>query len=116
MLEAGDLLERFAARPWVLGHVRVTSPDPAAVVTLNGVAATSARSAWAVGYDDNPVTSDLKSLILRWNGKTWSQVTAAAPGVLLGLATTSATNAWAVGFTQPSRNVGAGPAGELGSF
>jgi len=35
---------------------------------LFGVAATSASNAWAVGYSFNPI----RTLILHWNGKTWS--------------------------------------------
>jgi hypothetical protein len=57
------------------------------------VTATSARSAWAVG-----------SVILRWNGRAWTQVRSNFPP-LSGVAAASARNAWAVGFTQPSRDV-----------
>jgi len=35
-------------------------------VPLTGVAAISARNAWAVGGTDSG-----KTLILRWNGKSW---------------------------------------------
>jgi hypothetical protein len=66
---------------------------------LNGVAAVSARDAWAVGS-----TLSGKTLILRWNGKAWKRVpspSAHGPGAdnfLYGVTATSATNAWAVGF------------------
>jgi hypothetical protein len=34
------------------------------------VAATSAQNAWAVGWTDT--TTGTKTLILHWNGKTWT--------------------------------------------
>jgi hypothetical protein len=67
--------------------------------TLNGVAATSASNAWAVGYSGS-LTSP-KPLIVRWNGTAWKQVPSPAPAgsVLTGVAAISATSAWAVGQT-----------------
>ena len=64
---------------------------------LNGVAATSARNAWAVG-DIN----FSQSLILHWNGTAWKRVPSPSPpgAQLHGVAATSATNAWAVGQTD----------------
>lgn len=68
---------------------------------LNAVAATSASNAWAVGYywsggtGTQPVT-----LILHWNGTSWSRVASPSPVTsdeLYGVSATSATNAWAVG-------------------
>ena len=77
------------------------SPNQPATTTtkgvLDGVAATSAKNAWAVGY-----TKSFKTLILHWNGTSWKQVTSRLPATNLGLsgvAATSATNAWAVGQT-----------------
>jgi hypothetical protein len=66
---------------------------------LDGVAATSASNAWAVGEG---VTSSggFLTLILRWNGTPWKKVPIPGPpGGLLGVAATSARNAWAVGIT-----------------
>ena len=61
---------------------------------LSDVAATSARSAWAVGQ-----TGSGKLLILRWNGSAWRQQASPVPGggALASVAATSARNAWAVG-------------------
>jgi hypothetical protein len=67
-------------------------------LTLYGVAAVSARSAWAVGtYLD--AGFNFRTLILRWNGTAWKQVPSPNPsgGRLLAVAATSASNAWAVG-------------------
>src|SRR6516165_8662248 len=65
---------------------------------LNGVAATSASDAWAVGCT-HCFTSKGKALIEHWNGAAWKQVPSPGPAgsVLSGVAATSASNAWAVG-------------------
>jgi hypothetical protein len=47
---------------------QVPSPAPAGS-RLSGVAATSASSAWAAG--STGIGTGIKTLILRWNGKTW---------------------------------------------
>jgi hypothetical protein len=53
---------------------QVPSPSPRPSAELAGVAAASARSAWAVGYTFNSTGSKPppKALILRWNGTTWT--------------------------------------------
>jgi hypothetical protein len=64
---------------------------------LFGVAATSAKDAWAVG------ASGSDTLIRHWNGKAWTRTPSPSPGSqdnLYGVATTSAHNAWAVGATD----------------
>lgn len=68
---------------------------------LDGVAATSAEDAWAVGS-----TTAGKPLILHWNGTTWARVPAPSSvsgsrsgTSLTGVAATSPDNAWAVGST-----------------
>ena len=44
---------------------RVPSPTPGPFSQLFGVTATSTRSAWAVGADENG------TILQHWNGKTW---------------------------------------------
>ena len=65
---------------------------------LNGVAATSASDAWAVGTDGS------NTLIAHGNGTAWKQVPSPNPAApvhtLAGVAATSTTNAWAVGNTS----------------
>jgi hypothetical protein len=67
------------------------------------VAASSRTNAWAVGCagDCYQGFGGIKTLILHWNGKTWSRV--ASPGPqgtsLSGVSVTSAASAWAVGCT-----------------
>jgi hypothetical protein len=69
---------------------------------LNGVSATSATNAWAVGtYDDGQFVD--QTLIEHWNGKTWSRVPspdpsgAAQSSTLTAVAASSPSDAWAVG-------------------
>ena len=79
----------------------VPSPNPARHQNvLTSVSAYSASDVWAVGYtmrDDG--THD--SLILHWNGSTWSRVPSPDPGAfhryLYGVSAISASDVWAVG-------------------
>jgi hypothetical protein len=68
---------------------------------LNGVAAVSRSSAWAVGYAGK--SSAPRILLLHWNGSGWSRVTSpsvlTASGELSAIKAVSAKNAWAVGLT-----------------
>ncbi len=67
---------------------------------LNGVAAASDRNAWAVG---DAGVSNLRVLMLHWNGTAWSRVTSPAvltgKGELSAIKVVSAKDAWAVGNT-----------------
>ena len=78
---------------------RVPSSFVPAPGQFYGVAATSARNAWAVGYTAGETSA---TLIAHWNGKAWKRVPSPNPGsssrLLQGVAATSATNAWAVGY------------------
>jgi hypothetical protein len=66
---------------------------------LRGVAATSATSAWAVGFTGGGSFGD-QILIEHWDGRTWTVHPTPSPGTedrLFAVAATSATRAWAVG-------------------
>ena len=52
------------------------SPNPSAGSVLDGVAATSAGNAWAVGSTPSLAGS---TLILHWNGKAWTRVPSPKP-------------------------------------
>ena len=52
------------------GWTQVPSPSPAPSPELVGVTATSATNAWAVGQTGT--AGRIKTLILHWNGKTWT--------------------------------------------
>jgi hypothetical protein len=81
-------------RPAVTGY--------SAVGALNGAAAASNGSAWAVGYAGLSYSSP-KVLMLHWDGKAWSRVTSpgtlTATGELSSVTVVNAKNAWAVGYT-----------------
>jgi hypothetical protein len=80
------------------------TPGAIGGVSLDDVAATSARHAWAVGY-----TGRNKIFILRWNGRVWRRVHTRSPkgGVYLtAVAATSARNVWAVGATISGSGTG----------
>jgi hypothetical protein len=68
---------------------------------LNGAAAVSNSSVWAVGYAGK--SSAPKILMLHWNGTAWSRVTSprvlTATGELSAITVVSAKSAWAVGYT-----------------
>src|SRR5215472_4972187 len=86
---------------------RVPSPGLAKVGALNGIAATSASNAWAVGCAGHcfgPMATT-KTMTVRWNGTAWKQVPSPSPAgdsVLTAVAATSTGNAWAVGYTRKS--------------
>jgi hypothetical protein len=72
-------LDHFAARPisplilhWN-GHrwQQVKNPSLPVGSGLVGVAATSARSAWAVGGAGDGLGAKAKALVLHWNGNRW---------------------------------------------
>jgi len=78
-----------------VSHTRVAAVSG----SLAGVAATSARNAWAVGHAGS--AAHPRTLILRWQGRAWHKVSGTglgASGSLAGIAATSARNAWAVGY------------------
>jgi hypothetical protein len=91
----GTLALRWNGRSW--GRAPSASPSPNAI--FYGVAATSARQAWAVGNFSRGLGGQ-QILIERWNGRSWRRTP--APGVpggggLFAVTATSARNAWAVG-------------------
>ncbi len=76
---------------------------------LYGVSATSASDAWAVGRATSCIFGDEDTVILHWNGHTWSEVTSPDPGlfsnnILTGVTARSARDAWAVGAYSASDN------------
>ncbi len=68
---------------------------------LLGVAAVSARDAWAVGDYLNDSIGNTHTLIEHWNGRNWSVVPSSNGGsngnTLYGVAAVSAGDVWAVG-------------------
>jgi hypothetical protein len=77
------------------------NPEPDILNQLTGVSAVSPDDAWAVGFFANG-TSD-QTLILHWDGSSWTQVPSPDPfedDNLTGVAATSASSAVAVGNGQ----------------
>jgi hypothetical protein len=92
------LIEHWDGRTWR----RVHSPNPGSPINdneLDGVAATSASDAWAVG-SSGPY-EDSKAVIEHWDGSAWKRVLNFSfnSNTLSGVAATSSANAWAVGST-----------------
>jgi photosystem II stability/assembly factor-like uncharacterized protein len=88
--------------PAVAAPARSWNPAPAALLAgrgvFNGVAAVSARDAWAVGCASTCNLTRPASLIARWNGSSWRRIRhPEVTGELNGVAVTSDRNAWAVG-------------------
>jgi hypothetical protein len=80
----------------------VASPSPgAASNALFGVSTLTPTDAWAVGESLATSPGVLRTVVLRWNGKAWTQVASPDPGssfsVLDGVSAVSASDAWAVG-------------------
>jgi hypothetical protein len=63
---------------------------------LEGVAATSARDAWAVG-DYRDASGGFSCLILHWNGRAWRWLLTPSGDNLISVAAASPRSAWAVG-------------------
>ncbi len=102
-------VERTLIRHWNgTAWSTVPSPNPGADWNyLFAVSATSAKDAWAVGYDSLPAgpgTVISGTLILHWNGTTWSRIPSPNPSrdfnQLDGVSAVSATSVWAVGYDQ----------------
>jgi hypothetical protein len=93
------LIERWNGTVWSV------VPNPALsneFGELRAVTATSTSNAWAVGDFDNANGAEV-TVTEHWDGKAWSVVPSANPGVLdqlNGVMATSTSNAWAVGDTQ----------------
>jgi hypothetical protein len=72
---------------------------------LSGITVINARDAYAVGYTGDPLGTT-HTLLLHWNGSTWSTVTSPAPvsGGALSAVTATTKSGWALGYyaTGPS--------------
>src|SRR5205085_3994843 len=77
----------------------VDSPSPGSRNELQAVDGSSSNDVWAVGFTSNGGSA--RTLILRWNGSTWTETPSPNPGpggnYLFGVAALSPDNVWAVG-------------------
>jgi hypothetical protein len=96
-------VERFRTNSALLVVLERNGRVPLQLNRLDGVAATSATNAWAVGYysqhTDLGTQMHTRTLIEHWNGTAWTQVPSPSPvdSTLFGVAAASPTNIWAVG-------------------
>jgi hypothetical protein len=73
--------------------------------TLSAVAASQAGGAWAVGTAIVRSIAGTVNVVLRWDGKHWTMVTAPDPGAvnqLRGVVTIAGGGALAVGSSGPA--------------
>jgi hypothetical protein len=96
--DAGTLIEHWDGSTWSV----VPSPSPGAAASLADVTAISADDAWAVGTTRASATRPPKTLLLHWDGTSWSRATSeyqdTAFGNTLDAVTAVASAAvWAVG-------------------
>lgn len=88
-------IEQWNGTSWRQVAAPVT---PYGIYTLNGVAASSASDAWAVG-GGGPGTA-LSGAIAHWNGKAWKLYPGLRGTQLYGVAAISPDYAWAVGVAD----------------
>lgn len=92
---------------------QVASPRKAVDGSLNAVAVTSATNAWAVGSHTILTAGPEPTMILHWNGNSWSEVASPSPrgagaqDILNGVAAASRSSAWAVGDWDNDASSGA---------
>ena len=102
------LLLHWNGKAWSRASIKL-DPASQSESILTGVAVTAAKTAWAVGYTSQGIPN---SMLVRWNGKTWSTGTSfPVSGIqrsLEGVATGPRGTAFAVGNgeTRPLRRPG----------
>ena len=91
------LLLHWNGKAWSRASIKL-NPASQSESILTGVAVTAAKTAWAVGYTSQGIPN---SMLVRWNGKTWSTGTSfPVSGIqrsLEGVATGPRGTAFAVG-------------------
>jgi hypothetical protein len=98
--ERNTLIEHWNGRVWK--HVASPNPGGSNGSVLDDVAGVSPSDVWAVGSYGTGVSIAHQSLVVRWNGTGWTQVTTPDPGDfpgpnLSGVTTTPGGAVWAVG-------------------
>jgi hypothetical protein len=95
---SAPLIERWDGRRW-----RVSRTPNTGYRELQALDGTSSRDIWAVGFG-RTFSDGTQSLIMHWNGSTWTVVpTPRLPvdNYLTDVSVLSPTDAWAVGYTIP---------------
>jgi hypothetical protein len=94
------LIEHWNGQTWTV----VPSPNVGPMDQLRAVTAVSATDVWAVGFAEPTSVSNPQTLILHWDGTSWTVVPSPNPAgaqdnELSGVTAVSATDVWAVGET-----------------
>ncbi len=106
-IEKRTLIEHWDGTQWGI----VPSPNSNLDTNiLKAVAAISSSNAWAVGYSENNNQNFRTTLVLHWDGTTWSVVSSPNPNPgtgqpvdeLDGISVNSASDIWAVGGSTSS--------------
>jgi hypothetical protein len=98
---AQTLIEHWDGTAW--SRVSSPSPDPTGK-NLTSVSAVSPNDIWAVGYRGVAGGGTSQTLILHWDGSTWTVVSSPNPGAgngnnsLYAVAARAANDVWAVGY------------------
>src|SRR6266700_3070141 len=91
---SGTLTMHWNGSSWSM----VPSPNSGVQTnTLNSVAAVSSNDVWAVGYYYPDNSSPENTLIIHWDGSSWSMVPSPS-GILSSVTAISSSDAWAVGY------------------
>ena len=101
-VEEETLVLHYDGTQWSI----IPSPTPPGwYVTLAGVAARAADDAWAVGHYRLNDSSPEQTLVLHWDGTTWSIIPSPNVGTdrnkLTAVAAVAADDVWAVGYAGP---------------
>jgi hypothetical protein len=102
------LIEHWTGHAWTI----VPSPDPGPQGVLLGVAAVSPSNAWAAGFYVKKTGGTQQSLLLHWNGASWTQVTVPhfgpgnAPNLLDAASASSPRNVVVAGYYSGAAGVG----------
>ncbi len=99
------LIEHWNGSAWTV----VASPTVANGAFLSAVTALSATDIWVVGSgNSHGQTLSTQTLILHWNGKTWSEIHHPDPGsgfdLLTGTSAISINDVWAIGLFSSENN------------
>jgi hypothetical protein len=98
---AHTLFEHWNGSQWSV----VAGPNPGTAINiLYGVSAVSSSDVWAVGFSSDD-GSTFQTLIVHWDGASWSRVSSPNPGannLLYGVTAVASNNVWAVGQTLGS--------------
>jgi hypothetical protein len=98
----GSDVDRATAQHWNgTDWALVTVPQPGDASYLYGISAPSSDDIWAVGGSYSANTSIVSTLIIHWDGSSWTQVTSPSPdphsNVLYSASAVASDAVWAVG-------------------